>query len=321
MRLKKSLQLIVNNACDKKCKYCYENNIGDKSLTIDNVDNVIEKFINTDIWNRHILFFGGEPTLSLPVLRDAFNKHHNDVTFSVITNGYFLNLVDYDFMKNYSSVSVSLEGTEESYAFFRNGSNLRNVIDRLIALKWNNIIINISINGLLNHNAKEFVSNVRYILNNGLHVHLYSLKGDDFFKDLEEYIHFLKNVKNEDEDIFNMIILKDSNTSDTPFLCTFDDAISISPDNKIVKCARLNEEWITYDQLDDVKEEWANIIAHNHKDLYEGCSNCEVEIGKCQTSCPALIKELIQSSNFDLLNKLCMRERINEKLRRGEWVL
>lgn len=319
--MKKSLQLIVNNACDKRCKYCYENNIGDKSLTIDNVDNIIKTFINTDIWNRHILFFGGEPTLSLPVLRDVYDKHHKDVTFSIITNGYFLNLIDYDFMKNYTSVSISLEGTEESFNFFRNGSGLKGIINKLIELKWNNITINISINGLLNNNVTEFIDNIKYMMNNNLNIHLYSLKGDDFFEDNKEYLHFLKSVKDLDEDIFNMIILKDCDKSDTPFLCTFDDAISISPDNRIIKCARLDEEWITYDELDKIKEKWANTIAHNHKDLYEGCSNCEVEIGKCQTSCPALIKELLETSNFELLNKLCMRERINEKLRKGEWIL
>ena len=319
--MKIGLEVIINNACDKRCKYCYEKNTGDKSLTIDNIDNIVNKFINLDIWNRHMSFFGGEPTLSLPVIRRAYEKYHNELIFSIITNGYFLNLnvSDYEFMRNFSSVNISLEGTEKCYNILRNGNNLKEQLKKIIDLGWNNIIINISINGYIKNDIDEFVNNIRYIKDNNLKTHLYMIKGDDFFVDNVDYLTFLKYVKDKDEEIYNEIIMNDNNVSDTEFLCTFDDKIHINPDGEFIKCARLGE---VYDiDLNDINLSWVKNIASNHKSLYEGCSTCEVEIGKCQTSCPALIKELLQNNDVDMLNKLCMREKINNKLRNKEWIL
>lgn len=313
----KTLEIIVNNKCDKQCKYCYENNNGDCTISYEMIQNTIDLISKKNIWNKSILFFGGEPTISLPVIKMVVDKNPN-IAYKIITNGYFLNLKkeDYSFMKNFGNVNISLEGTERAFNEIRNGKNLRDKIDEIIKLKWKNIIINISINGFLYNNEEEFINNIKYILDNGLQVHLYQLKSDFYFE-LEDYINFLKKIKKLDENIFNLIILNNGINDDMEYLCTFDENIVLNCDGNLVKCAR------DLDIIDkeDILLSLSKAISLNHRKNYEGCSNCEVELGKCQTSCPAFIKECIKTGNLDLLNKLCLREKIHHKLRIGEWIL
>jgi MoaA/NifB/PqqE/SkfB family radical SAM enzyme len=315
------ITILLNNACNKKCKYCYENNTGEYILTESNIDSIIERIKKIPKLDRDIEFFGGEPTLSLNVIKYA-TERYPEFIYRIISNGYFLNLPEYEysFLSKLHSITISIEGTETAFIELRNGKNLKEVLDKIINLnkKWNNLGVNISINGLLNKNIDEFINNCNYLLSNGVGIHFYSLKGENFF-DTPTFYSFLQEVKKKDKKIYDLIILNDGEKSDTEFLCSLNNRLVINPKMEIVECAWINSKIADLSNTnEDILYSFSNGIAKNHKTLFAGCKNCEVELGKCSISCKAFIEECLKNNKIDLLDNLCSQEKIKEYLRREQ---
>lgn len=315
---KLGIQLMMNNACDKQCAYCYEYNAGDEFLTEDAIRNIISKMAEMPFFNNAVTFFGGEPTISMEVIKNIMSEFPT-IDYTIITNGYFIKLdkISIECMKNMREIAVSVECTEHAHTILR-GGEYNELIKKLIGLnkEWNNICLNVSINRYMYDEMDEFIENYHKWKNAGLGVHLYAIKGNDLFINAKEYGEFLIKMYEKDRDIFNQIILSESEDTDCEFLCSFEDKIVVDVDNTIIKCARLKER--TGSVVSDATEwynNWVKSILGNSVELYERCKSCPVELGKCQVSCPAFIAECIKDGEIDLLNRLCDQEEIKQGMR------
>lgn len=320
------LNLLLNNVCNKKCSYCYEKNDGSEVMTIEIADKVIEKLRNSDYWIKSVMFFGGEPTISLPLMKHLYEKNKEDVSFKVTTNGYFLEKYDerdYSFMKGFENITVSIEGTEEAFKTLRGGDNLKFLESQMITLSNNNysVTANISVNGLLYSNIDEFVSRIERLIENNIAIHFYYLKSNDYFSSLEDYTSFILEIRDRNKRIYDMIILNDNNDDYSfEYLCTLENELTVNPLGKFITCAWDKKALGDIDTpIESIVNSWASEVAKNHKKMWSGCENCEVNVGKCSVSCPAFINECMKNDNIELLESLCDRQRVNEYLRRKEF--
>lgn len=320
------INILLNNACTKRCRYCYEKNLGNQVLSFENVDRIIEKFKEIPEWNRSIEFFGGEPSLSLPVIEMIMDKYPS-VNYSMISNGFFLNEDDYEeYLKKVKNLKIafSIEGTKNTHEFYRGGKDdYKKMFNNIIDLRNKNydVSVNISINNKLIEDIEEFVKNTEALINNDIGIHFYNLKSEHAFNNIKEYVSFLEEVKKRNENIFKMLIgyKDDYKESDIEFLCTFDNKITISSDLKLIPCAWQQEN--RYLDLEDVTREkvlenFVKLISNNHKSKYKTCENCNVPVGDCQISCVPFIEGCLNAEKYELLELLCNIQKLNHELRK-----
>jgi len=134
----------MTDQCPMDCYYCgYGDFYGDydkrenKHMGFSMIKQVLDylnEWINSSLNLSHnrplfIGFYGGEPMLNLPVIKEAvkyansLHWKHNIIRFTVTTNGLFLDkamdfLVEHDF-----NIFISLDGSEKNnvYRVFKNG--------------------------------------------------------------------------------------------------------------------------------------------------------------------------------------------------------
>lgn len=92
------LNLILTNACNKKCDYCYEQH-GKlyENFTVDSLKEAYDFLIGANVHEeKYFQFFGGEPLLQKGLILAFLKKYgsefdrHPDVKISMITNGTLL---------------------------------------------------------------------------------------------------------------------------------------------------------------------------------------------------------------------------------------
>jgi len=107
--------LITTNACNLKCRYCYEN-IG--KTKVQNMDpnmaiKIIDKTIKPETKELKLIFFGGEPTLNLPLIKTCVDHAKSlsiSSTFQISTNGVVSkNILDY-LLKEDFTIQISTDG-------------------------------------------------------------------------------------------------------------------------------------------------------------------------------------------------------------------
>jgi uncharacterized protein len=161
-----SIQLIVSNMCNFKCKYCFINSIyvseerkywqkanANKVMTAENairyIDNVIN-YIKSGKDKQHFLhiqFFGGEPLTNKPVIKSVLDHYKFgeeqgiSLSYSIVTNG---SLIDEDIAEYFSkykvSVSVSFDNPDESVRNDKNGKNdVPLILNNLTLLQKHNV--------------------------------------------------------------------------------------------------------------------------------------------------------------------------------------
>lgn len=125
-----TLELMVAQSCNMHCEYCYgsEGEYGQPGLmTRETAFRAIELYRAE--WDAHkddpslelpcVIFFGGEPLLNLPLIRECIEKcesiwGHGHVRFGITTNLTLMTepLMDY-FIAHNVSIVISFDGTRE----------------------------------------------------------------------------------------------------------------------------------------------------------------------------------------------------------------
>ena len=148
--------LIFNSAekCNLKCKYCfanegtYNNMSTKKMMTLDDYIKVY-KVINADNQLLAIEFFGGEPLLNYPIIKefceyvrcDRKNKNQPIPQFGIITNGTLINSEIWEFFKEFSfHTTISLDGPKEINDINRCYKNGKGSFDDIIKNIRSNMI-------------------------------------------------------------------------------------------------------------------------------------------------------------------------------------
>jgi uncharacterized protein len=115
-----NLTIAPTSACNFSCFYCYEAGIVPKTMGYETIEKLIE-FIKekskTTQNNVNITWYGGEPLLAIKqigkILERLKEKKINIIGQSIVTNGYFLNNENFEFLKtnNIDSIQITLDGS------------------------------------------------------------------------------------------------------------------------------------------------------------------------------------------------------------------
>lgn len=171
-----SIQLIISDACNMKCSYCYGNyytNQKDKHLMdLQTAFKAIDFAESLGISN--IGFFGGEPLLNFSLINEVVNycqQKRLQFKFGMTTNGTLITNEIAEFArKNNILVSVSIDGDYDTHNLSRkypNGNNTYNdVIEGVNLLKSKNCLYMLEMTY-----SKKHSKDLKTILNNLSKVH------------------------------------------------------------------------------------------------------------------------------------------------------
>lgn len=128
------LQLLTTLKCNLKCSYCsiatgeVLGSQGHVSYDLDALD----AFIARHLADRevYVTFYGGEPTLNLPFMREVMRRHPS-FRFQLQTNGTLLDNLPDEVLGNLSNVLVSVDGGERVTDGYRGRGVYRQVIRNL----------------------------------------------------------------------------------------------------------------------------------------------------------------------------------------------
>lgn len=321
--MKRGIELNLSNNCNLNCDYCYVKHNESEMLSIHDINSIL-KIVrdNTNVFTNHCTFFGGEPSLHHNMINYVMDEN-KDFTYSIVSNGYRLfHKGDIDFYRKFNHVTITLEGTELAYKELRGEHNLNDKLSRILDLKRyvDNISINMSVNGLLLQNMNEFIINVKLLLDHNIDVVFYSIKGDNKFNDISQYIQFLDRLKELSYYIFKMILRLTNDYNQNikgEYLCTFGDKISIHPSGQVITCNSSDECLGNYSDLNSYIK-ITDEVEKNKKIYWIGCNNCDVDVSICGVSCPTYINQCYKNNKLGELNHVCDFERVKEFYRRKE---
>lgn len=127
---KKSITLIVTERCDLSCVYCYEHNKTTRQMTFEEAKSILDKeLVDLDKYQYSIEFFGGEPFLNFPLIKDiteyVLKNFKGNYYFFVTTNGTQVHgdiqkwLIEH---KSVFGVGLSLDGNKIAHDINRSNS-------------------------------------------------------------------------------------------------------------------------------------------------------------------------------------------------------
>jgi uncharacterized protein len=118
-----SVLLMLNDRCNLACSYCFERQVSRTNQQLSEedarcaIDFIIQNAMNNDSKEIFISLFGGEPSLSLPLVhkivgyaKDRCASHNRHVNFGITTNGFFDEDTCSYITDTFSSVILSIDG-------------------------------------------------------------------------------------------------------------------------------------------------------------------------------------------------------------------
>ena len=219
------IRLLVSDNCDLKCKYCYANVENKSRKPVSMVKITAEKSIDYLIKrsgeekNLSLEFYGGEPTLNFPVIKNAVEYaknqaqiHDKEINFYIFTNCYSLTDEIIDFFKvNNFNVAISLDGPEKIHNEQRptqtNEESYQKVKKNALKLLQNIGQENIFVRGTFTnrcYNIEEIVMDIVQLGFRNISVqpcilpenHEYAITLNDLPKIEKEYNHFAQAYLN-----------------------------------------------------------------------------------------------------------------------------
>ncbi|HGD0427830.1 TPA: radical SAM protein [Streptococcus agalactiae] len=302
------IKVMLTNACNLNCKYCYEKNKANKSMklktAIETIDFYFDKYNKFDSISS-LRFHGGEPLLQFDILKEMvyyFEKKSNalnkDSKFELTTNGTLINEEIANFINEHDfKVTVSLDGNKSEHdknRVFLNGEG--SYAETIIGLKTlrnivgpNKIFLRLTITP---DTVDSLYENIRFLMNLGykkfrLSLDFYSNWIGEEFK-IEKQFTKLKNLYIENRgsiylDIFDgnytNYILENQNI----VYCNAGlGSVIVDTDGILYPCAySMDEEFQIGNIWTGVKfEKFSEIIKkyfNKNNQIYKKCKECEVK--------------------------------------------
>ncbi|SHK41988.1 ParLac system radical SAM/SPASM peptide maturase [Paramaledivibacter caminithermalis] len=120
--------ILVTDACNLKCTYCYHNEEGKKkwntNMSKETAEKAVDLFFSKYAADYVVVnFFGGEPLLNfslieeiVPYIIEKSKQFNKEIQFTISTNGVFVTHEIAKFFKRYNFfVTVSIDGGEEQH--------------------------------------------------------------------------------------------------------------------------------------------------------------------------------------------------------------
>lgn len=127
-----TLYVVLNRDCNFGCGYCF---LPPEERAIDPEDarRAVDLLDETDRDRKHIVFYGGEPLLSLDLVRDLVAETDDSWGYSVVTNGTLVSTEVASFLAdNGFKVSVSIDGPPEVHNRTRRFPDGSGTYDRVV---------------------------------------------------------------------------------------------------------------------------------------------------------------------------------------------
>lgn len=256
------LQWHLSEACNLKCKHCYQENHTPVQLIYSQLLDILGQYkellkkLNV---KGHINLTGGEP-LCCPFFFDILNEFKKDkelYSYSILTNG---TLITDEIAKKLSEygpeyVQISLEGSRKTNDYIRGKNVYRQVTTAVKNLKKYNIFVSLSFTAT-KLNYKEFPKVVKfaekYNVNNVWSDRFipFNSKYDKEFimnsKETKEYLEIMKSErirlkhKKSKTNISTYRALQFQITNDIPYSCSAGESLlTVMENGDLVPCRRM----------------------------------------------------------------------------------
>lgn len=295
------MQWHITEACNLKCKHCYQENKKLSQLTKEQLFNTLDQYrilLKKLKMKGHINLTGGEP-ISCPFffdLLDEFRKDENIYSFSILSNGTLINENIAKKIANYNPeyVQVSLEGGKKTNDYIRGKGTYKKIAEGIKYLKDQNIFVSISFTAN-KQNYKEFPKVVKYAVKynvDNVWSDRYIPIGDNnqieimTLSETQKYLSILQKERTKLKEkkckttISMYRALQFQMTNDFPYSCTAGDTLlTVMENGDLVPCRRMpivvgnilkDEMYKLYKNNEILKELRSNNIPSE-------CKNCEHE--------------------------------------------
>ena len=162
------LQWHIGDACNLKCKHCYQENHKPVSLEFNKLLDILNQYrelLNKLNVKGHINITGGEPLCSPHFFKllDEFKKDKDLYSFSILSNGTLFTpeIVEKISKYNPKYVQVSLEGDKKTNDFVRGEGTYKKIANAIKLLQKNHIYTSLSFTAT-KLNYKLFPKVVKY---------------------------------------------------------------------------------------------------------------------------------------------------------------
>lgn len=184
------LTIFVNEMCNFKCVYCYEENKGGEieHFTLDGIIYFLKSLVDTTTQCIIISWFGGEPLLSISKIvefmesvRSEFNDLH--IVSSITTNGYLLDSNVYSLLQNVGVYEYQITVDSFEHDMFRKTRSgepsfetiIENIRTILNSDEPSKINLRININPAIYSRIFEFLDYVKTFANDYLTIHFHPI--------------------------------------------------------------------------------------------------------------------------------------------------
>jgi len=256
------MQWHLSEACNLKCKHCYQENHIPISLKYDELLNILNQYrelLKKLNKKGHINLTGGEPLCSPYFFKilEEFKKDRDLYSFSILTNGTLINDEIAKKISEYQPeyVQVSLEGGKKINDYVRGSGVYKKVRDAIKCLKKYNIYVSLSFTAT-KLNYKEFPKVVQFASKNKVDtvwsdrfIPLNTTYDKEFLMGLKETIEYLKimekerrklKLKNSKTNIAMYRALQFQMTNDYPYRCTAGvSLLTVMENGDLVPCRRM----------------------------------------------------------------------------------
>ena len=130
------VQWKITNRCNLKCKHCYLGKLDQKELTSNELLNIANKIVDSNI--MEVTITGGEALLvkELPKIISLFIR--NDIKVNIFTNGLLLNSFEEELYKELKyhpidslNYHISIDGCEKTHDEIRGKGNYKKTLNNL----------------------------------------------------------------------------------------------------------------------------------------------------------------------------------------------
>ena len=256
------LQWHLSEACNLKCKHCYQENHVPVQLPYEKLISILDQYrelLKKLKVKGHINLTGGEPLCSPHFYKilDEFKKDKDLYSFSILTNG---TLITDEIAKKLASynpeyIQVSLEGGKRVNDYVRGKGVFKQVGEAIKLLKKYNIYVSLSFTAT-KLNYKEFPKVVKYAEKCGVDtvwsdrfIPLGSAYDRDFQMNKEEtneYLDIMANeryklrMKKSKTEIAMYRALQFQKTNNFAYACTAGDSLlTVMENGDLVPCRRM----------------------------------------------------------------------------------
>jgi sulfatase maturation enzyme AslB (radical SAM superfamily) len=122
----KNLTLVVTDACNLKCTYCFQQR-SPKRMTRETAERAVDLHFQHKDADLCISFFGGEPLLELDLMkhvvryaREKARRRHKNLRFAITTNGMLIDRPTFSWLNQQKfSIKLSFDGIHPEHELVR----------------------------------------------------------------------------------------------------------------------------------------------------------------------------------------------------------